>query len=96
MKVLKKARGVLVYENKNNHELLAIPVAINENYINWIDQAFEWMRVVRKAWEDQQLPMKNYRANSKICKNCPLKSDCDKTEAGVIKIASLEELSETM
>jgi hypothetical protein len=54
------------------------------------------MKIVRKAWEDQQLPMKNYRANSKICKNCPLKSDCDKTEAGVIKIASLEELSETM
>jgi CRISPR/Cas system-associated exonuclease Cas4 (RecB family) len=96
MKVLKKAKGVLVYENKNNHELLAIPVEINEHYINWIDQAFEWMRVVRKAWEEKQLPMKNYRNNSKICKNCPLKSDCDKTEAGVIKIASLEELSETM
>ena len=96
MKVLKKAKGVLVYENKNNHELLAIPVQINENYINWIDQAFEWMRVVRKAWEEKQLPMKNYRSNAKICKNCPLKSDCDKAEAGVIKIASLEELSETM
>jgi CRISPR/Cas system-associated exonuclease Cas4 (RecB family) len=96
MKVLKKAHGVIVYENKNNHELLAIPVNINDHYIQWIDNAFEWMRQVRKAWEDKQLPMKNYRSNSKICKHCPLQSDCAKAEAGVIKIASLEELSETL
>jgi len=51
MKILKKAKGVLIYENKNNHELLAIPVEVNEYYIKWVDQAFEWMRTVRKAWE---------------------------------------------
>jgi CRISPR/Cas system-associated exonuclease Cas4 (RecB family) len=96
MKLLKKSKGVVVYENKNNHELLAIPVSINDYYIQWVDNLFTWMREVRKAWEDKQLPMKNYRSNSKICKGCPLQKECAKAEAGTIKIASLEELSETL
>lgn len=96
MKILKKARGVLLYENKNNHELLALPVEVNEHYIKWVDYAFDWMRTVRKAWENKTLPKKNYRSNSKICKNCPLSKTCATAEAGSIKIESLEELSEVM
>jgi CRISPR/Cas system-associated exonuclease Cas4 (RecB family) len=96
MKILKKAKGVLIYENKNNHELLVIPVEVNDHYRKWIDEAFEWMRVVRKSWEVKELPTKNYRANSKVCKNCPIKKACDEAGAGVVKIASLEELSETL
>ena len=96
MKILKKSKGVLVYENKNNHELLVIPVEVNDHYRDWIDNAFEWMREVRKAWEDRTLPTKNYRSNSKICKNCPIQKACAEAGTGVIKLASLEELSETM
>ena len=96
MKILKKAKGVLIYENKNTHELLVIPVEVNDHYRKWIDEAFEWMRVVRKSWEVKELPTKNYRSNSKICKNCPIKTACGEAGAGVVKIASLEELSETL
>jgi CRISPR/Cas system-associated exonuclease Cas4 (RecB family) len=96
MKVLKKSKGILVYENKNNHELLVIPVEVNDHYRAWIDMAFQWMRDVRKAWEDKTLPTKNYRSNSKICKNCPIKKACGEAGVGVVKIASLEELSEVM
>lgn len=96
MKILKKAKGVLIYENKNNHEIMAIPVEVNDRYIKWVDYAFDWMRTVRKAWEDKTLPKKNYRSNSKICKNCPLSKVCATSEAGSVKIESLEELSETM
>lgn len=96
MRILKKTKGVIVYENKNSHELLIIPVTISENYINWVDYLFNWMREVRKAWEDKTLPTKNYRANSKICKNCPIQKACADAGTGVIKLASLEELSETM
>jgi CRISPR/Cas system-associated exonuclease Cas4 (RecB family) len=94
MKILKKARGILIYENKNNHELLAIPVEVNEYYIKWVDEAFEWMRTVRKAWEEKKLPSKNYRSNSKICKTCPLKATCDEAGKGLIKIKSLEPIDE--
>lgn len=96
MKILKKARGVLIYENKNNHELMILPVEVNEHYIKWIDETFEWMRTVRKAWEEKTLPKKNYRSNAKICKNCPLSKVCATAEAGSVKIASLEELSEIL
>lgn len=96
MKIFKKAKGLLIYENKNNHELLIFPVEVNDYYRQWADNAFEWMRTVRKAWEDKTLPKKNYRSNSKICKSCPIKAACGEAGEGVLKIESLEELSETM
>jgi CRISPR/Cas system-associated exonuclease Cas4 (RecB family) len=96
MKILKKAKAVLIYENKNNHELLTIPVVVNEYYIKWVDQTFEWMRTVRKAWEDKLLPKKNYRSNSKICKTCPLAKVCASAGEGEIKINSLEPIDETL
>lgn len=96
MKILKKARGVIVYENKNNHELLAIPVVVNDYYIKWVDQAFDWMRSVRKAWEEKTLPKKNYRSNSKICKTCPLAKVCAEAGEGDVKINSLELLDENL
>jgi CRISPR/Cas system-associated exonuclease Cas4 (RecB family) len=96
MKIFKKKTAVMIYENKNNHELLVIPVEVNDYYRQWVDNAFEWMRVVRKSWEDKVLPKKNYRSNSKICKNCPLQKVCSEAPEGVIKISKLEELNEVM
>ena len=94
MKILKKAKAVLIYENKNNHELLILPVEVNDHYRRWVDQAFDWMRTVRKAWVDRTLPKKNYRSNSKICKNCPIQKACASAEVGDIKINSLEPLTD--
>jgi CRISPR/Cas system-associated exonuclease Cas4 (RecB family) len=96
MKILKKAKAVLIYENKNNHELLAIPVEVNDYYIKWVNDAFDWMRNVRKSWEEKKLPKKNYRSNSKICKTCPLAKVCASAGEGDIKINSLEPLDEKM
>ena len=96
MKILKKARAVLIYENKNNHELLILPVEANDYYVGWVNRAFDWMREVRKAWENKTLPEKNYRSNSKICKTCPISKMCADAGAGDIKINALEPISETM
>ena len=96
MKILKKAKAVMIYENKNNHELLLLPVEVNDHYRRWVDQAFDWMRTVRKAWVDRTLPQKNYRSNSKICKTCPIQKACASAEAGDIKIKSLEPLDEAL
>jgi CRISPR/Cas system-associated exonuclease Cas4 (RecB family) len=94
MKILKKAKGVLIYENKNNHELLVLPVEVNDHYRRWVDQAFDWMRAVRKAWVDKTLPTKNYRSNSKICKSCPIQKACAEAGAGELKLKSLEPLED--
>jgi hypothetical protein len=52
------------------------------------------MRTVRKAWEQKQLPEKNYRSNSKICKTCPIRATCEDAGKGLIKIKSLEPIDE--
>lgn len=96
MKILKKTKAVLIYENKNNHELLAIPVELNDYYVQWTNKAFDWMRAVRKAWEDRTMPKKNYRSNSKICKTCPLAAVCANAGEGDIKMNALEPLDENM
>ena len=96
MKVLNKSRAILIYENKNNHELLIFPVELNEYSFKWVENAFEWMRTVRKAWENKTLPEKNYRSNSKICKTCPIRATCNLAGSGEIKIKSLESLDETL
>ena len=96
MRILNKTKAVLIYENKNNHDLLVLPVEINDYYIKWVNQAFDWMKTVRKAWEDKTLPEKNYRSNSKICKTCPIRAACDVAGKGDIKINSLEPLDEKL
>lgn len=96
MKILKKARAVLIYENKNNHDLLIIPIEINDYYKKWVNAAFDWMKEVRMAWENKTLPTKNYRSNSKICKTCPLTKVCADAGVGELKIKSLEPLDETL
>jgi CRISPR/Cas system-associated exonuclease Cas4 (RecB family) len=98
MKILGKSKGVIIYENKNNHELLVLPVEVTPGsyYVSWVNNAFDWMRAVRKAWTDRTMPEKNYRSNSKICKTCPLKAVCSEAGKGDIKIKSLEPLDETL
>lgn len=92
MKVLGKRLGVLLYENKNNHELHAITVEPNQEYIDWADYAFSWMRSVRSQWESGDIPKKPYRSNSKICKGCPLQKACENADKGTVKIDPLEYL----
>jgi CRISPR/Cas system-associated exonuclease Cas4 (RecB family) len=94
MKILNKTEAVLIYENKNNHELLILPVEISDYYIKWVNGTFDWLRSVRKAWVDRTLPEKNYRSNSKICKTCPVKATCDVAGKGDIKLLSLEPIDE--
>lgn len=96
MKILKKSKGVLIYENKNNHDLILFPIEVNDHYIKWIETTFDWMRRVRKSWKDKQIPQKNYRSNSKICKACPLKTACALAEPGTVKIEPMEKLSEAV
>lgn len=94
MKVWNVNKGVMIYENKNNHELLTLPVVLTDHYSRWVDQAFDWMRTVYGSWKKQELPQKPYRSNSKICKVCPIQKACAEAETGVLKIKPLELLKD--
>ena len=93
MKVLMKRYGILLYESKNSHELHAITVEVSDEYRDWVDYAFQWMRDVRKAWEDRTLPKKTYRSNSKVCKTCPVQKACAEMGKGTLDIKPLEYLA---
>lgn len=90
MKIQKASRGIIMYESKNANELLALPVEINDTYRDYMDYLWGWLREVRSAFDNDTLPEKNYRSNSRVCKNCPVKDTCDTLGDGVIKIKSLE------
>ena len=92
MKVLKFAKGLLIYESKNSHELHVIEVEVDDKYINWVNYAFDWMRDVRASWEKKELPEKPYRSNSKVCKECPVKETCFADAKGDVKIPRLDPL----
>lgn len=93
MKIMKLSKGFLVYEGKGTHRLMILEVNIKDEYIEWVDNAFDWMRKVYKAWEEGQKPERNYRTNSKICKGCPVKEKCfSEGKEGDIKIEPLRHL----
>jgi len=96
MKILGHKHGIIIYENKNNHQLLPIVIEVNDYYRDWTNKAFLWMTNVRAAWMRNTLPIKKYRSNSVICRGCPVRKDCDLAGEGVVEIDSLGGLSEKM
>jgi CRISPR/Cas system-associated exonuclease Cas4 (RecB family) len=92
MRLMKKNKGILLYESKNSHALHIIPVEMTPEYDAWLDRAFEWMRTVKKSYDDKQLPMKPYRSNSKVCKKCPFRDVCVSAGKGVVKIPPMESI----
>ena len=76
MKLRKAKHGVFVYENKNDQELCLIPIEVSPKYIKIVDDAFEWMRTVRKNFEDKKLPTRPYTKSKPACKGCPVFDEC--------------------
>jgi len=97
LKVLGHDYGLIMYENKNDHRKLLIPVRMSEQNRQFVDYLFDWMREVRQAWEDKQLPTKKPRANAKICKECPVRETCDSLpKEGQVDIELLKFDKETL
>ena len=94
MKVWKMRKGVMIYENKNTHELLTLPVVVSEHYRAWAEEVFEWMKLVYRNWQEKQLPEIPYRSNSRICKVCPIQKACAEAGDGTIKIKPMRLLKD--
>jgi CRISPR-associated protein Cas4 len=82
--------GLLLYEDKNDHDKLLIPIEMTPENRQKIEKVVEWMREIHKAYQDGLLPERPYRKNSKECKSCPLLSWCEQKPEGNIKIDPLE------
>lgn len=69
--------GFLIYENKNSQEFLIIPVEMTEQNRKILDEAMDWMRLVRKTWEDGDVPNRGFpTARNKNCRECPVRATC--------------------
>lgn len=91
MKLLGLEKGFLLYENKNSQNLLVVPVMWNVANKKLIDDTFEWMNQVRKAWENGEKPQRVFKSERSVgCKSCPFKTHCWSDEdEGTIKIKTL-------
>lgn len=90
MDVLETDEGFILYENKNNQEILIIPIKMTEENREYLDGVYEWMKEVYKSWGQKELPERPFRKNNKICTACPVKDTCFSMEEGVKSIPVLK------
>jgi len=76
LKATGNKRGAVIYENRNTLQLLVIPVELDETNEQWLEQALEWMRTVRSAYENKQKPKQPFQQRNKICQECPVYETC--------------------
>lgn len=90
MKLLEIDEGFVFYEDKNDHQTTAVPVAMNEKNKEYIDQAFDWMKEVYQAYKDEKNVSRGYPKSSMTCKYCPISRACSEAKNGRTKIPPLE------
>lgn len=99
MYVMKKEKGFFVIENKDTHELLVIPVKMNEKNKEFVERVLQWMRDVKANSDTHRLPKRPfYSAKSPNCKQCPVRKACwdgynskdDDLYPGVVDLPVLE------
>lgn len=82
--------GLLLYEDKNDHEKLLIPVEMTDKNRAATEKVVEWMRMVFALYKDDKLPKNPFRSNSKICKSCPLQKWCFSQPEGDTEVEVLK------
>ena len=90
MKVFGFDTGFLLYENKNNQQIMILPVYMTEENEKFVNDVFDWMRKVYANWEDGNLPKRPYTQKSIACKSCPFSNHCWQDEDGTVLIERLE------
>lgn len=89
MKALELDEGFLMYENKNTHEIAIVPVVMSEENKDYADYIFDWMKEVRKAWEEKKNIKRPFKAGGKPCNYCPVSKACIEKADGRTKIDPL-------
>jgi len=90
MKIEGAKEGFVLYENKNDNELLCIPIEMSEKNQEYIDYVFNWMQEVYKTYKDDIPPKRGYTKSTWTCKGCPVLDACNERQDGVVKITNLK------
>lgn len=90
MKIEGAQEGFVLYENKNDNELLCLPIQMTDKNKEYIEYVFNWMEEVYKMYTDNIPPKRGYTKSTWTCKGCPVFDACNEREAGTNKIANLK------
>lgn len=90
MKIEGAEEGFVLYENKNDNELLSIPILMTDKNREYIEYVFDWMREVYKMYLDDELPKRGYTKSTWTCKGCPVSETCLEKDIGTKKIENLK------
>ena len=82
--------GIVLYENKDTHDLLAVPVEMSEKNKEYIEYVLQWMRDVHSAWKNNEQVKRGYTKSTWACKSCPVSDLCNSMEPTGIKIDNLK------
>ena len=89
MWILKIDTGVLLYENRNDNNLLVIPVEMNAENTEALNEALEWMRNVYRLSKEGANIKRPFQKRNKICKACPILDECYARPNGTIEVAPM-------
>lgn len=91
MKVVGTDEGFLLYENKDTHEILYLPVNMSQKNEEYVNRVFDWMTEVYTSWKNGNVAERGFNKSDYICKYCPLSDFCNNdTRPTNIKIESLK------
>jgi CRISPR/Cas system-associated exonuclease Cas4 (RecB family) len=90
MKIEGAEEGFILYENKNDNELLCLPIEMSEKNKEYIQYVFDWMAEVHKTYTEDILPKRGYTKSTWTCKGCPVLEACNEKDTGEVKIANLK------
>jgi CRISPR/Cas system-associated exonuclease Cas4 (RecB family) len=76
MKIRGASEGIVMYENKNTHEIHMVPVVMTPANEKFIDYVFDWMRNVKAKIDEGAIPMRKFQTSPYVCKNCPVGAAC--------------------
>ncbi len=85
--------SLLFYLNRDTFERVIIPV-YRKDYTSELEELLSWLNSLEAIIESGKTPVyfKGYRANSKICKQCPFQQHCSEVGQGDAQIDRLRVL----
>ena len=84
--------GFLLYEDRNTLEFMIMPFEMDAENEAFLEESLDWLRKVRKAWEDGEVPNRPYMKRNKICQKCPVFDTCwaDDAPEATIQIEAMK------
>lgn len=77
MHIKKLDKGFLLYEDRDTLNIAVIKVNMDEENTKRIEDALEWLRKVRKNWENGgEIPKAPWTRRNKSCRMCPIFDEC--------------------